>query len=164
MAETQAPAQNGATPQLQDAPQDITKPNSAPLNYRAEFLIETQEGFHVLFAGEQLTPRDAMVWIRNASSELAKQGFKPVRRDVQVQLAAAPRAGNSQPAGSSGDEAAEVVGNGSDGRPPACSLHGAMVWREGTIAEGKPRAGQHYAFWGCKERNCKLTFHPKTSS
>jgi len=159
MAETQAPAQNGATPQLQDAPQDITKPNSAPLNYRAEFLIETQEGFHVLFAGEQLTPRDAMVWIRNASSELAKQGFKPVRRDVQVQLAAPP---GQAAAGSSG-EAAEVIGDGSNGRPPACSLHGPMVWREGTVAEGKPRAGQPYAFWGCKERNCRLTFHPKTS-
>lgn len=142
---------NGNTaPPLADAPKDLPdSPHATPLNYRAEFLIETAEGFHVLIAGEQLTPRDAFVWIKNASAELAKQGFKPVRRDITIEMptpVAAVQTSAGQPAGATG-EATWIKGEG--GAPPRCSLHGAAVWREGNNDNG------HYAFWSCKTRGCR---------
>lgn len=144
---------NGTKP-LAPAPTDVEPVKSAaPLNYRAEFLVETAEGFHVLLAGEQLTPRDAMVWMKSASAELAKQGFKPVRRDLQLNVQQAPAATGQGTATRNAGEAVEIPAE--DGKPPRCSLHGAMEFKEGTIAQGKPRAGEAYAFWACKVRGCR---------
>lgn len=147
---------NGQTAQpLQPAPTDVEAPKAAaPLTYSAEFLFETAEGFHVLMRGNELTPRDAMVWAKAASKQLAEQGFKPVRRDVHVTTttAAAAAPGAAAAAGGSG-EATWIKGEG--GRPPKCSLHGAGVWKEGKIAAGKPRAGEEYAFWACSNRQCR---------
>lgn len=81
-----APALNGSAAQ------------PAPLapHYRAEFLIETANGFHVLIAGEGLIPRDLMAFLKTTDENLHKGGFKPVRRDtainVEVTAPAAPAA------------------------------------------------------------------------
>lgn len=141
--ETQAPP-NGTQP-LAPAPEGVEPPKQVPLNYRAEFLIETAEGFHVAVTGEALTPRDVFVWVRNASKQLADQGFKPVRRDLVIDLPA--------PVAASAPGAVQVAGEATliktgDG-PPRCSLHGPMKWIEGD------KDGRHYAFWGCSVRGCK---------
>lgn len=124
-------------------------PKQEPSEYSVEFLVETPEGFHVLMRGEHLTPRDFPVWTRQASKALHDQGFKPVRRDLVVELPA-----NAPSAGSSGGAVAEWI-KGENGMPPRCSIHGAGEFKEGTYRQDHAKAGQSYAFWACKTRSCR---------
>lgn len=135
-----------AKPPLQPAEAAAPPPPQQPSEYMVEFLVETAEGFHVLIQGQHLTPKDFPVWTRNASKALADQGFKPVRRDLVIDIPAPAAAG-----GSGG--AAEWI-KGENGAPPRCSVHGPAKWVEGTNARGK------YAFWGCQTRGCKPTGSP----
>lgn len=156
---TQEPKQNGngahAQP-LATAPTDIEPPKpAAPLSYSAEFLFETAEGFHVLMRGNELTPRDAMTWAKSASKELAAQGFKPVRRDVSVTMAAPAAAAPGQPAAAASAGSGPQWIKGEGGAPPKCSIHGAGKWVEGEYKAGHQKAGQHFAFWSCTDRNCR---------
>lgn len=151
--------QNGngaaAAKELEPAPMD-TPPiaKAAPQSYSVEFLFRTEEGFDVLMRGNELSPRDAMLWARAASKQLAEQGFKPVRRDLVVNVAAAAAApAAAAGAGAAAGEAQWIKGEG--GAPPKCSKHGAGKWVEGTYKEGHQKAGQHFAFWSCTDRNCR---------
>jgi len=122
----------------------------APSTYSAEFLIETSEGYHVLIRGENLSPRDVMVWTKNASAELARQGFKRVRRDFSHVSEKSPAEGLRAAPPAGWDElgpAYKIPGEGD--APPRCSKHGPMKWVEGD------KDGRHYAFWGCSERGCR---------
>lgn len=145
---TEHPPANGAQP-LAPAPEDIEPPKpAAPAAYDFDTILETAEGFHWLFRGTGLTPRDAMQWMKTASAELARQGFKPVRRDLVIPAAPAAPVATGSPSG----EAVWIKGE--DGKPPRCSLHGPGKWLEGTTKSGA-RAGQHYEFWACQTRDCK---------
>lgn len=164
----QRPSNNGhqtqpagaAQPPMQQAPQNVEPPKpAAPLNYRAEFLVETAEGFHVLIAGEELTPRDVMLWAKAASKELQTQGFKPVRRDVVINMPAPVAAAAAGPAAAAGGEATWI--HGENGAPPKCSIHGLGKYLEGTYKADHPtKAGQRYAFWGCSVRGCRPKGNP----
>lgn len=141
-----------AKPPLQPAETTVSAPRQEPAHYSAEFLVETAEGFHVLLRGEYLTPKDFPVWTRNASKKLAEQGFKPVRRDVVIEMPSAPAAASS---------AAEATWvKGENGAPPRCSVHGVGEYKEGTYKADHAKAGQAYAFWACKTRGCRPKGNP----
>ena len=160
--QTQTSPHNGKTPPLAEAPQDVAPPSEPrPVYYSVEFLVEI-DGYHVMIRGEQLTPADMLAWTQRTALALKERGVLPVRRDTTVNVQVAAPAAANAPAGGSGE--ATVIGDGSDGKPPRCSVHGPMRWIEGTFKAGHTRAGQRFEFWGCSERSCKLTFHPKTSS
>lgn len=152
MSETATAPQS---PPLTDAPPaEGPPPEAKPSVYRAEFLIETPEGYHVMLVGEQLRPRDVLIWIQTTSQELAKHGLKPVRRDTVVNVAA-PVAPAAAAAAASG----EAVWIKEAGKPPRCSLHGTGKWLEGTTRTGA-NAGKPYAFWACQTRDCKPKGEP----
>lgn len=153
---------NGNQPLSQAPRAEGPPPVAAPLNYRAEFLVETAEGYHVLITGEQLTPQDCMVWLKRTSQQLKGQGFLPVRRDLVVNLpapVASPAASGG--GGSSGGAAYAIAGEG--GRPPKCSEHGPMKFVEGVYKPDHQRAGQKFEFWGCTNRQCRVRANPDGS-
>lgn len=138
---------NGNQP-LADAPTDVQPPAPVkPAIYDCELLFETPEGFHVMLKGRDLSPRDSMVWAKQASAQLAAQGFKPVRRDVVINMPSGPAAAAPGPWLPVG-EAVWIKGEG--GRPPKCSIHGPGAWKEGVSKTQKP-----YAFWACSNRQCR---------
>lgn len=152
-------------PPLGDAPQDLPPPPEAkPSVYRAEFLIETAEGYHVLVVGEQLTPRDVFVWVKNASTALAQQGFKPVRRDSSVAVTVAGGSGGQAAQGQGGAGDATAIAPTQIGDIPKCSIHGDMKHVTGVYKADHARAGQSYAFWGCSNRACKVTWRPAAAA
>lgn len=56
------------------------------------------------------------------------------------------------PASQSGQGPVRIEGE--NGKPPRCSVHGAMKWLEGTTKQG-PKTGEHYEFWACTQRDCR---------
>jgi hypothetical protein len=128
-------------------------PEPRPAHYSVEFLIETEEGYHVLFRGEELAPADMFAWLKRTSKTLAAQGFKAVRRDMAVDVDVGSPSGATAASG----EATWVKGEG----PPECSIHGPAKWVAGTYKAGTPRAGQKYAFWACSANTTNNPCKPK---
>lgn len=144
---------NHAQP-LQTAPEGQgPSPEAKPAHYSANFLIETQDGYHVEIIGEQLRPADLSVFIRNTSEALKKAGFRPVSREVQVNVEVGAPAAQATRAAAGGE--AVKLPPSTEGGPPRCSLHGPMKWMEGTsqAKDGKP--ARDYAFWACTQRDCR---------
>lgn len=72
---------------LATAPTDVEPPHEPkPETYSVEFLVETPEGFHALFRGEGLAGKEMLPWMLATSKGLAAKGFKPVRRDMAVDV------------------------------------------------------------------------------
>lgn len=133
------------TPQtLEPAPgAGHTSPQAAPMKYRAEFLVETAEGYHVIIAGEELTPKNVMAWVRTASAELAKQGFKPVRRDIVMAAPEGPSKGRSASGAGAGYKGAVYE------ECPQCG--GAVYDNREKKAGGEMKA--HAPWFACRDRD-----------
>ncbi len=109
-------------------------PEPKPEAYSVEFLIETPDGFHVLFRGEGLSGKDMLPWMLQTSKGLAAKGFKPVRRDMAVDVkvdapeppAQLARAGRSGRAGQEPRQQRPARANVP--APEHCDMCGGPVW------------------------------------
>ena len=112
---------------------------------------------NLAFKGTQ----DLATQLKTFESQLKKAGFKPVERAPAV--VAAPAAAAPDAPSSDGPQWIKGVNGG----PPRCSLHGPAKWVEGdqkpTNKDGtpNPKAGQHFAFWGCSVNGCRPKGSPQ---
>lgn len=84
--------------------------------------------------------------------ELIAQGLKPISPVTASPAATPQQQAAAPPASQSGQGPVRIEGE--NGKPPRCSIHGAMKWLEGTAKQG-PKTGEHYEFWACTQRDCR---------
>lgn len=124
------------------------------ISYGLRVFARSPEGFVVeVVADETERPLD---WLAKTTRGLKAQKFEPVDpfpgNVINVTAPEGGRQDDGRGQGTAG-EATWIQGEG--GKPPRCSIHGPGKWVEGTYAQGKPKAGQHYEFWSCTVQGCR---------